>query len=458
MGASGRVAGSMDRAAGRPGEAAGEGLAVATGAGGGASGGATSGAVGVAGARAERLLGRAAGLGGKVARDSTVRASAVFACSGAAFALGNLLLARAVPVEAFAECAIAIALFNVFGLLAPLGMDQALLRHRVHPGPRLLLPLLLSGAAMGAAVGAAATGLGAFPPATAAALALAILAGGVVATAATGLRAIGRQGGALLAATAASWVLLLIGLAAQAVPMGPSWRPVALFAAGNLLAAGLGWIGLARHGRVPAALAVPIPRGEARSLLGLAAIGTLALQIERLLIPVVLDLPALALFSVLASSAIFPFRLLATAAGFTLTPKLRAAEGAARRRVLRRELLLMAMLTLAGTTAVTLVAPEVIGLLTAGRYEVDRVLVLVACFSGAAKVVEALPRAILLACGTGREIAQQNGLGIAWLAAVMGGMLLGSPWGLEGLLCGSGAGGLLASLPSLLAARRALRR
>src|SRR5687768_9014753 len=89
----------------------------------------------------------------KLMSQPTLRTTAVFAISGFAFAMGTLLLARTMQVEEFGNLALAIALFNVFGLLAPIGIDQILLRHKIDPGPRLLMRVILTGAAVGLLVG-----------------------------------------------------------------------------------------------------------------------------------------------------------------------------------------------------------------------------------------------------------------------------------------------------------------
>ena len=85
--------------------------------------------------------------------DPTMRTTLVFGLSGLAFALGNLFLARTMDVNDYGKLALAIALFNVFGLLTPLGVDQAILRHRIDPGPHLLLLVCITGTAVGLLIG-----------------------------------------------------------------------------------------------------------------------------------------------------------------------------------------------------------------------------------------------------------------------------------------------------------------
>ena len=117
------------------------------------------------------------------------------------------------------------------------------------------------------------------------------------------------------------------------------------------------------------------------------------------------------MFSVLTSVAIFPFRLVTLGAGFALTPRLVAApDGAARRQVVKHELQLIGF-ALTGITIVVCVlsAYFVARWTTAGRYDPDLLLVLAACLIGAAKVAEVLPRAIITACGSERDLVHLSG-------------------------------------------------
>lgn len=394
----------------------------------------------------------------RMLRQPTLRATAVFALSGLAFAVGNLLLARTMPVEAYGQLALAIALFNVFGLLAPLGVDQAMLRHHIDPGPRLLAFLSASGLVLGIIVGAGYSVFSDLQAMDGIALALVIAAGGVIAALASLARSRHRVAPALLLATAASWILLAIGIASLTLSMTSPLLPLSLFAIGNLLAATIGWRVLGTAHRVAPADRAAIPWSEACSLLGIAAIGTVILQLERLVIPPTIGIGALALFSVLASVAIFPFRLLTASAGFALVPKLRAAtsrqEGM---RLVKRELFSTLVLLAGATIGIVLLAPVVTPLLTGGRYQIGLGLAMAACFNGYGKVMQSFPRALITACGTDQDIAQLNRLGWIGLATSVAGAFVGAYWGLIGLLYGVTLGSMVGTLPAILLARRKLQ-
>lgn len=394
----------------------------------------------------------------KLAKQPTLRATAAFALSGLAFAVGTLLLARSMPVEAFGHFALAIALFNVFGLLAPIGVDQVLLRHRVDPGAKLLLQLTATGISVGAVVGLGYMVSAGLHYVDAAALCLAIIAGGVIATLASLARAAMQEAHSLLLVTAASWILIMIGVASLAFPMESALLPLCLFAIGNAAVAIWGWSRVDSMHRVPMNDRVKIPWNEAFSLLGIAAIGTIMLQLERLIIPATIGIQALALFSVLASVAIFPFRLLTASAGFSMVPKLRAASSLRmKRKLVRTEFFFILSLLFAATIAIVTITPYATHLLTGGRYEISLNLVVAACMNGCAKVLQALPRAILTGCGNDRDIALLNRLGTLGLMASIVGAFIGAQWALAGLLYGVAIGSMVGSVPAIQLARRSMR-
>lgn len=387
----------------------------------------------------------------------TMRATAVFALSGLAFALGTLLLARSMPVEAFGQLSLAIALFNVFGLLAPVGVDQVMLRHHIDPSARLLAMLGMSGILLGGIVGTAYSHFNELPAGNSAALAIAIAAGGVIATLAALARTRHHEFPALLLVTAASWVLLLIGAASLLFSMNGALLPLALFAGGNVLAAAAGWHILGKKHLASVLTPAAIPWGEALSLLGIAAIGTLVLQLERLIIPPIIGISALAQFSVLASVAIFPFRLLTASAGFALVPKLRSATSLGKKHLLiKREIVSIVGLLVAATLGIVVLAPIVTPILTDGRYQIGVGLALAACFNGYAKVVQSFARALITACGSPQDIGHFNRLGWVGLTTSIAGAFAGSAWGLSGLLYGVTIGSMVGTVPALLLAKRKL--
>jgi hypothetical protein len=93
---------------------------------------------------------------------------------------------------------------------------------------------------------------------------------------------------------------------------------------------------------------------------------------------------------------------------------------------------------------------------TAGRYQLSYMLVLAACISGCVKVIQTIPRVVIIGCGSYRAVALLNGLG--WLGIIIStiGGFIGSAWGLVGLILGVALGGFLISLPMVLMASSAV--
>lgn len=394
----------------------------------------------------------------KLAQEPSIRTTAVFALSGLAFSVGTLLLARNMSIQAFGHVALAIAMFNIFALLAPVGIDQIALRQPVNTNAKFIGRLLVSGMSMGFAVGLIYMWSAELAYADALAMTLAIASGGIIATIASMARSVGREATALSYATAASWILLLIGLVSWQMPMKNALVPLSMFAGGNVAVAVWGWLNIHKTYTVGADSTDTIPWGEALPLLSIAAIGTIVLQLERLIIPAMIDIQALALFSVLASVAIFPFRLLTSSAGFSLVPKLRTTSDARlRRKLVRKEFFAMLCLLLLATAGILILAPYATDIVTNGRYQLSLNLTLAACINGSAKVLQALPRAVLTGCGDAQQIAQLNRWGVFGLLASIVGAIAGAHWGLTGLLYGVAIGSMAGSVPAILLARTSLR-
>jgi hypothetical protein len=387
-----------------------------------------------------------------------MRAGVLFALSGAAFALGNLLLARSMSVSEFGQLALEISLLNLLLVMAPLGLDQALLRHKIDPGPQFLGLSVLNCTVLSAAAGAIAYRFYELPGIETVLVSIAIAAAGTGYVAAAGLRNHGREILAMVVITTTNVFLLMAGVSALFVSIRTALPTLTLVTAGNVLAAAAGWAVLMTRYRVPPALREGVPWGEALSLLGVVVIGALTIQLERLIIPKALSKDTLAIFSVLSSVAIFPFRIATLGTGFALVPRLRSARDlAARAGLIRQELRSIFLMLALASAAVLAAAPTVAGWVTAGRYDLGYMLVLAACVSGCVKVIQTIPRVVIIGCGTRRAVALLNGLGWLGIVASAAGGFVGSAWGLIGLMLGVALGGLLVSLPMVLLASRAVR-
>ncbi|AIT80927.1 lipopolysaccharide biosynthesis protein [Novosphingobium pentaromativorans] len=402
---------------------------------------------------------RARGMIHSLIRSRSILASLGFAFAGAAFTFGNLLLAGALPPAAFGQLSLSIAVYNVFIWLAPLGLDQVLLRRRLDPGARLLLRAFLSCSGIAAIAAIGTVQFYELPALSGLLLGAAIVGGGMAMAASMGLRRHDWTALPLVATNVASWALLFAGGLGLVLTLGSDLPVLLILAAGCALAAALSWYAFIRYCGLGDERPDKVPRGEAFSLMVTAGAGSVLVQIERFVIPQVLDFRALALFAVIASVAIFPFRLLRSGSSFALTPRLRAAsQRAERHALLAQETRSLGLTMVFATLVVVALAPIVATIFTGGRYELDRLLVLAACFNGAAKLIEGLPRAAVVACGTAEEIRKLSWMNWLTIAACLLGAWIGARWGLVGLISGSAVGCLASTIAPASLARHALSR
>jgi O-antigen/teichoic acid export membrane protein len=393
----------------------------------------------------------------KLMKASSLRASLGYGVSGAAFALGNLLLARAMPVEEYGSYALFVAISNIFALMAPLGFDQASLRYNAHLTGAAFMRVAISGLLAGLVAAAISSALYGTDLSVAGLMLVAVVAGGIGNVASAGLRRDGHIVAALLVSNSANWSILISGCLALLWHIQLASVATVLLVIGVLIAAGWGWLLARRSQRQFQGSAQHVPLVEVAAFVAIIGATGIVVQIERLVAPGLLGVEAVAIFGVLASVALFPYRMLQSGVAFSLAPKLRAAKSAGKRnQIIRHELISVAGVTIAASLGVLLMAGPLAELLTGGRYQLGIWLVAAACFNGMAKVVSALPRALITACGTQGELAA---LGLqAWLLVACGvlGAWAGSSDGLTGLVCGAGVGTLIGSLPAIRLAQKAL--
>ncbi|WP_394729117.1 hypothetical protein [Altererythrobacter sp. GH1-8] len=391
-------------------------------------------------------------------RNATIGSALIFAASGAAFALANILLARGLEVEAYARFALAIAVYNVAALVAPLGMDQLSVRRTLAYTPKIALTQFALSIIVGLAFSFAASAYVAMSAPATISLAAAIAAAGVLVGAVAELRRQGMTFLALVIYVLPNLGLLMIALAAQFARdmtlAGVLW----LYTAGVVLSAG---IALARIVRGEGFATGPSGYrfAEALPLLGLATLGTLTLQMERLVLPALIDLKSLAIFALLSSLAIFPFRLISSGMGFALTPQLSDRENLAGNYArLRLELVALGGLMLAGAGVLVILVPYLMPWLTDGRYEASHWLVLAACFSGVIQIGNALARAIVTALGTVGQLHMLNVAGWCALALALAAAWAMAGYGLLGVILGAAAAQSLIAIPVLVMAWRTFAR
>jgi hypothetical protein len=212
-------------------------------------------------------------------------------------------------------------------------------------------------------------------------------------------------------------------------------------ALGFVLAALVGWRVLLRERGAKPSRGVSFSWREALSFAGLNAAGIVLLQLDRLVIPHALTVHDLATYGVLAAVAGSLFRVLSMGVGFTLVPRLRAAEDVAERRLLiAHEARLVGVIVVGGAIVIWFVTPLIEQWFLDGKYHLAGALVLAAVVSGTAKVLNAFGKSIVSALSTPAELSLVNLLGwVSVMVAILAG-LVGARWGLSGVIYGVSVG------------------
>jgi hypothetical protein len=365
----------------------------------------------------------------------------VYGTSGLAFAGANLLLARALSTDAFALVTLVVALATLGYHFAPVGLDAVVARGRIDVGPRLLVRVAAAAVTIGVLLSGAAMVAYELSTLTALLLLTVTTAGGLLLVAAGKFQREHRFGPALALLQAPNWLLLASAAVVLAVGARTALLPLLTLAIGLAFAATLGWVIVLRERRGAPQGTSRVPWNEALALAGVGSAVMLLIQLERLVIPHLLPLSDLALFGVLGAIAGSLFRVLQMGVGFSLLPRLRSAATVfERRQLVARELRLAAAIAAVGAIAVLVLTPLIESWFLDGKYHLPTSLVVAALLSGIAKIAHSFAKATVTALATPRELALVNGAGWMSVALAIGAAVVGSGWGLAGLVYGVGLG------------------
>lgn len=391
-------------------------------------------------------------------RSATLRTGAVFGCAGAAFVIANLALARQLAPEAYGTLALMVALATLGSRVGTLGLGVLVVRDRLPATPRLGAWCLGTSGAIALAVTLAGAFLYRLEPGALVALVALVMAGGGLALAAATLQSEERFIASTLLSENANYLLLLVALVSIGLGIAGPLEILGVLAVAQIGLVAIAWWPLLRarpHRDRPAG---DVHLGDLVLLTGSGLAGILMLQLERLTIPLFLDLGSLATFAVLAACTIAPFRLFEVGVYRTLLPRLRnATDAGQRRRLLLRQIAQVGCVLVTLGPVLVLMVPPSLDYALAGKYQFGHMVVLAAVAGGQVRVLMAFTAAAVQAlAGTG-ELVVWNA--ISWLAigmAVLGGAS-GAAYGLEGFLWGVAAGGAAKVALSLPLIARALR-
>lgn len=378
-----------------------------------------------------------------------------FGLGGVGYALGNLLLARALPPAEFGVFTLFLALVQIGVTLAPIGLEGQVNRRpggAISPGR----PLLTS-AVVAAGTALVASSLYHIDAGVIVALIISIITGGISRVVAAIFQSRLRFGLALSLSQGLAIALLGAGALALIAGGAPLRLLAAVVAGYYVISAALGWGILTRNqhrGRNEAHSFV-----EGLSLLGITAAALILMQMERLLAPRLLTLEDLATFAVVTTLVGSPLRMLQMGAGYTLLPRLsKATTREERQQLVRREAVAVGLIAFGGAGVTLLAAPWIADWLLAGKYELSTALIIAALASGIVKLVDGFATTMVWALGSARQLAMLNW--VSWTCAVVGlaAAWVGTRWGLIGLMYGVTLGWVCRGAVAGGLAARLLRR
>lgn len=380
-----------------------------------------------------------------VVNSASLRAAWALALGGAAFTLGNLGLARALPAAEYGLLSLVIGVLSVASLAAPLGIDLVVARRGMQLGAllrrRALAASLLTGL-VAAAVCSAAYGLNGV---LVAAIAIGTAAAGVVQAGVAHFQGARRFGIAAWLLQITNLALLPVALIALLWGMRTAAIPSVLLALATAVGAVGAWIlVISQKGPEQSPPRLGAMWREALSLLAITMASSVFMQLERLVLIPTVGVHGLALFGVVAALVGSPFRMIQSAVLFTLIPNMRAAQSTSeRRRLLGREIAVVSGALVVGATAIWLAAPPVAHWFLGGRYDLTDALMAAAIVSGLLKVGSAFATAVAVALGDATELRRVSLT--AWLSVgiSVAGAFLARDWGLTGVLYGISAGWLV---------------
>jgi O-antigen/teichoic acid export membrane protein len=381
-------------------------------------------------------------------KSPSLRVAVAFALGGAAFAGGNLILARALPAQQYGVLTLIIGLISVSSQIAPLGIDLIVTRRGLRLGQHLrhaALATSLLSALVTAAIGAIVYDL---PLVLALCVFVATGAAGMSQSAAAHFQSQRQFKASVPLLQASNWVLVPIGAITVLAGAMTATLPSALIAASGLAVGMAGWFWvIKRDDGVDAATTAAGLWREALSLATLLAAVSVFLNLERLVLPATVGIEDLAVFGVLAALVGSPYRVIQAAIGFTVVPRLRDAKSIAeRRQLLRQEGLIVSAVILPGTIAIWFLAPPLAHWLLAGRYVLSASLMAATLISGILKVAAAAGTATVTALAPESGVRLLSSTSWGCIALAVAASFPAARWGLVGVIYAVSLGWVLRCL------------
>jgi O-antigen/teichoic acid export membrane protein len=377
-------------------------------------------------------------------QSPALRAAVAFGLAGAAFTLGNLILARVLSAQQFALISLVIGVVSVAGPSAPLGLDLVIARRGLSFTSRLRRAVLVTSVLAAVATVCIAAALYDLSFSLLCAIFLATASVGVSQATAAHFQGRGQFSVAVPYLQMSNWALVPVAIISAGGSFKTALIPCALIALAALITAAVGWLRVARLTEGEQSdIAGAVMWREAISLMTISTASGMFLQLERLVIPMTVGIEQLALFGVAASLVGSPFRMIQGAISFTIIPRLREAKSVEERRhLLTHEFLLIGTVLGPACIVIWIVAPPVAHWFLGGRYDLTAALVVAMLVSGILKVLSSFATSVVNALASGAGLRLLSAA--SWVCIALGALLAyaGRSWGLCGVIYGISLGWL----------------
>jgi hypothetical protein len=379
----------------------------------------------------------------KLLRATSLGPAIVYGLAGIAFILATLMMSLALNADDFAEATLLLSISNLAAGAAPAGLNGITLRHDLRTDIRLLsvgaAVVVISAIATGV-ISHSAYGLDAIASLT---LVVSVIAGGLAFLTLPKLQRAHRFMQASLVAQMAAFSVFLAALLMLAGVGRTPWFPIVVSTVGWILIGIISLPPTRNHAPTDVAASPRLWR-QALDFWGIALVTELMAQLERLLIPFLLDRRAVGSFAVVAAVAIAPYRIVEMATATTMVARLRSAANLTeRRRVFKREAMLLVPVGLGGGAVLLFAGLPIARYVRPEATDITYAVLAVGAFSGFCRVLASFSRSIASAFCSARELGWVNMGGWAAVAAGVLGAWALSSLGLIGVILGVALGWLL---------------
>jgi O-antigen/teichoic acid export membrane protein len=378
----------------------------------------------------------------KILQSPSVQAAVIYGVGGVGFAIGNILLAKALSSKQFALVALVLAIGQLTYSIGPLGANSLVIRYPVNASTPFLWRILASSAVVAATSSLVAWIIYDLSIEIMLITTVLCTAASVNIVGASIFRSRGRFLSSMTFTQSHNIVIVGAALLVIAAAADSAYIPLLIITSAYVVSASIAWI--RARSLAPLGNAVnfrDLPWREGRTILITGIAVNSLIQLERLTIPKLLDYETLALFAVLASVAGSPYRVLQMGINFTLLPRLRQADDvAARRQIAGSEAAIAGAIVFIATVVVWLITQPFIHWFFMDRYLVGDALVGAAILAGIAKVSSSFACTGVTALGDQKDLSRLNIF--SWLAVGFGacGAAVGASYGLAGVVLGVAAG------------------